>query len=119
MKLETEGFPWGLASVPVSGRLVGERSPWPSWGGKNPFPSLTGQRKHFFLFSALQEIVLGMRGAERKGQTFYFVFQIEILLLAVSDTQVCSQAHSLLCSVGEILGHGERLDRKEHGSTTL
>lgn len=63
--------------------------------------------------------MLGMRGAERKGQTFYFVFQIEILLLAISDTRVSSQAHSLLCSVGEILGHGKRLDRKEYGSTIL
>ena len=41
--------------------------------------------------------VVWMRGAEKKGQAFCdFVFQIESLLLAIYDGQVCSQAHSVL-----------------------
>lgn len=62
-----------------------------------------------------------MRGAERKGQAFYyFVFQIENLLLAIYDTQVSSQAHSVLHGWGKTLkGHVARPDRKEEQVNNL
>ena len=65
---------------------------------------------------------MGMRGAERKGQAFYyFVFQIESLLLAIYDDQVCSQAHSVphCRGRGDSQGHGERLDRKDNQVNTF
>lgn len=82
--------------MPLKGETGGEPAPLgaPGRGGVD-FP-LCGQRRDFFLFLASQETVLRMRGAEREGQAFYyFVFQIENLLLAIYDTQVSSQAHSV------------------------
>ena len=48
-------------------------------------------------WGAIASSVVRMRGAEKKGQAFYdVVFQIESLLLAIYDGQVCSQARSVL-----------------------
>lgn len=54
-----------------------------------------------------------MRGAERKGQAFYyFVFQIENLLLAIYDTSSPAK-HILFSSVREdSYGYSKSLDRK-------
>lgn len=49
--------------------------------------------------------MLGVRGAERKGQAlYYFVFQIENLLLAQFMTSRSPARHILFPSVGETQG---------------
>lgn len=79
----SEQPPLGLAFVPVKGEAGGEIDPLGVLGrGGVDFP-LCGQRRHFSLSLALQEVVMRMREAEEKGQAFYyFVFQIKKLLLA-------------------------------------
>lgn len=110
---------WGLAFVLRKGEARRESEP-PGVRGVGAVDfSDCGLRRHFLPFSALQEMVLRMREAERKSQAFSeFVFQIEALLLAIYYIRVSSQAHSVLQCWGKTLGgHGRGWTGKRNRST--
>lgn len=97
-----EVAPWGLVFVPVTGEAGGEKGAPGVLGWWSPFPAPTVAKGALLSLLALQEIVLGVRGAERKGQAlYYFVFQIENLLLAQFMTSRSPAKHILFPSVGE------------------
>lgn len=79
----SEVAPWGRVFVPRTGEAGGEKGAPGVLGWWDPFPSPTVAKGALLSLLALQEVVLGVRGAERKGQALsYFVFRIESLLLA-------------------------------------